>query len=189
MLPLRTFEAVPFAHQLYELRDAVRLTKDSLPVVGAGHNATHSDFGRIAKGIAVVAARMRWIAEQVPEGQKRTISTVHDDLDKLVEGASMIAELLAEVETQLDSLIEVAQALAEAEVLAAVEPASIHQAAAGPVSAAPPVPTPEPVQEADTRSRLGNHATTGAGACARSCSSRDHSNPPCRRRRRSSMKR
>src|SRR4051812_6086340 len=27
--PLRDFEAVPFAHQLYELRDAIRLTKDS----------------------------------------------------------------------------------------------------------------------------------------------------------------
>lgn len=140
-----SFEAVPFAHQLYELRDAIRLTKDSLPAVGAGHNAlTHPDFSRIAKGISVIAARMRWIAGQVPEAQKRAIATVHDDLDKLVEGASMIAALLAEIETQLDGLVETAQALAEAEVLAATEPPSISRPAAEPVSAAPP----EPVQEA-----------------------------------------
>ena len=87
---------------------------------------------------------MRWIAGQVPEAQKRAITTVHDDLDKLVEGASMIAALLAEIETQLDGLVETAQALAEAEVLAATEPPSISRPAAGPVSAAPP----EPVQEA-----------------------------------------
>lgn len=143
--PRANFEAVPFAHQLYELRDAIRLTKDSLPVVGAGHNAlTHPDFSRIAKGISVIAARMRWIAGQVPEAQKRAIATVHDDLDKLVEGASMIAALLAEIETQLDGLVETAQALAEAEVLAATEPPSISRPAAEPVSAAPP----EPVREA-----------------------------------------
>lgn len=143
--PRANFEAVPFAHQLYELRDAIRLTKDSLPAVGKGHNAlTHPDFSRIAKGISVIAARMRWIAGQVPEAQKRAIATVHDDLDKLVEGASMIAALLAEIETQLDGLVETAQALAEAEVLAATEPPSISRPAAEPVSAAPP----EPVQEA-----------------------------------------
>lgn len=140
-----SFEAVPFAHQLYELRDAIRLTKNSLPAVGKGHNAlTHPDFSRIAKGISVIAARMRWIAGQVPEAQKRAIATVHDDLDKLVEGASMIAALLAEIETQLDGLVETAQALAEAEVLAATEPPSISRPAAEPVSAAPP----EPVREA-----------------------------------------
>jgi hypothetical protein len=147
--PRANFEAVPFSHQLHELRDAIRLTKDSLPVVGAGHNAqTGPDFTRVAKAISVIAARMRWIAGQVPEAQKRAITTVHDDLDKLVDAASMIAALLAEIETQLDSLIDVAQALAEAEVLAATEPSSIGQAAAEPVSAAPPAPAPEPVQEA-----------------------------------------
>ena len=145
----RNFEAVPFAHQLYELRDAVRLTKDSLPLAGSGHNAqANPDFTRVAKAISVIAARMRWIAEQVPEAQKRAIATVHDDLDKLVEAASMIAALLEEVETQLDSLIDTAQALAEAEVLAATEPASLGPAAAEPVSAAAPPATPEPVQDA-----------------------------------------
>src|SRR6187549_2013074 len=45
--------AAPFAHPLYELRDAILLTKDSLPAVGPNGRilSRNPDFHRIAKGI------------------------------------------------------------------------------------------------------------------------------------------
>ena len=100
--------AAPFAHQLYELRDAILLTKDSLPAVGPNSRILQRipDFHRIAKGIGIVAARMRWIAEQVPDAQNRSIVNAYEELDKLVEGANMVAALLAEVESRIGGIIE-----------------------------------------------------------------------------------
>jgi hypothetical protein len=100
--------AAPFTHQLYELRDAILLTKDSLPAVGPNGRilSRNPDFHRIAKGIGIVAARMRWIAEQVPDAQNRSIVNAYEELDKLVEGANMVAALLAEVESRIGGMIE-----------------------------------------------------------------------------------
>jgi hypothetical protein len=145
----------PLTHQLQELRDAIVLTRTSLPEIQSSGRkaATRQDFDQIAKGISVISARMRWIAEQVSHKQRRTVSGLHDDLDKLAEGATMIAALLNEVELRIGAIVETMQAYAEAEAGAAAaavmsEPAAVEAAAPRSVtpSAPPPVRDQAPIE-------------------------------------------
>ena len=52
----RAPEGTAFLHQLHELRDAILLTKESLPALGADTQAAsrNTDFGRIAAHLAQV---------------------------------------------------------------------------------------------------------------------------------------
>ncbi len=129
-----TRAAPPATHALHELRDAIMLTKDSLPAIDPeGRIAFKADFGRIPSGVAAVADRMRASAEQVQETawflreraereagalkdalgircneletQARELTAACAQLDQLSESASMIAALLAEIETRLDGMI------------------------------------------------------------------------------------
>ena len=124
------------AHQLLELRDAIALTKESLPEIAADGRIAlrNTDFSRIAAGIERVAARMRASAEQAAQAaqalrerahkefgiekdaldrrageldaQAQDLSTFCAQLDEQVESARMVATLLAEIEAQLDGMIE-----------------------------------------------------------------------------------
>ena len=123
-------------HQLLELRDAIALTKESLPEIAADGRIAlrNTDFSRIASGIERVAARMRTSAEQASQAaqalrerahkefgiekdaldrraneldtQAQDLSTFCTQLDEQVESARMVATLLAEIEAQLDGMIE-----------------------------------------------------------------------------------
>ena len=123
-------------HQLHELRDAIALTKESLPAIAADGRIAlrNADFSRIAAGIERVAGRMRASAEQAAQtaqslrerahkefgiekdalerrageldAQAQDLSTFCVQLDEQVESARMVATLLAEIEAQLDGMIE-----------------------------------------------------------------------------------
>jgi hypothetical protein len=122
-------------HQLHELRDAIALTKESLPEIAADGRIAlrNADFSRIAAGIERVAARMRASAEQAAQtaqalrerahkefgiekdaldrrageldAQAQDLSTFCAQLDEQIESARMVATLLAEIEAQLDGMI------------------------------------------------------------------------------------
>ena len=123
------------AHQLHELRDAIALTKESLPEIAADGRIAlrNADFSRIASGIERVAGRMRASAEQAAQAaqalrerahkefgieknaldrraseldaQAQDLSTFCAQLDEQIESARMVATLLAEIEAQLDGMI------------------------------------------------------------------------------------
>jgi hypothetical protein len=164
--------AAPFSsHALHELRDAVMLTKESLPAVDPqGRVAFKPDFGRIPTGIATAADRMRASAEQVQEtawflreraeqergalkdalearcneleAQARELTMTCAQLDQMSEAASMIAALLAELETRFDEMIAGAPAdAAPADTTPAAAPERPTAAIVEPEVAAPaPVP-------------------------------------------------
>jgi hypothetical protein len=146
-------------HQLHELRDAIALTKESLPEIAADGRIAlrNADFSRIAAGIERVAARMRASAEQAAQtaqslrerahkefgiekdaldrraseldAQAQDLSTFCTQLDEQIESARMVATLLAEIEAQLDGMIA-------RQKTAPPEPRVINPA--------PPPPAPEP---------------------------------------------
>ncbi len=122
-------------HQLHELRDAIVLTRESLPTVGADGRIAlrNADFARIATGIERVASHMRERAQQAQEtaqslreraqkefgiekdtldrrageleAQARELAGFCAQLDEQTESARMVATLLAEIEAQLDGMI------------------------------------------------------------------------------------
>jgi len=157
----------PSAHTLHELRDAITLTRDSLPAIDPeGRIAFKADFSLIPSGVATVADRMRASAEQVQETawflreraeretgalkdalgtrcneletQARELTAACAQLDQLSESASMIAALLAEIETQLGGMISAAPPHAETPP----EPVAARKPFAMPAKEEPPAPAP-----------------------------------------------
>ncbi len=199
--------AAPFSsHALHELRDAVMLTKESLPAVDPqGRVAFKPDFGRIPTGIATAADRMRASAEQVQEtawflreraeqergalkdalearcneleAQARELTLTCAQLDQMSEAASMIAALLAELETRFDEMIAGAPAdavpAASAPMAAPEKPAAAMMepevAAPAPTPAAIDVPimtAPEAAVAIETPSEIPPEETAQAPAAA-----------------------
>ncbi len=143
-----------FTHQLHELRDAIALTKESLPATRPdGRIALRGvDFSRIAAGIGLATARIRSTAEQVQEAawslreqaekeadpqraaldkrsgelelQARDLSGACVKLDDMAAGATAIAVLLAEIEARLDGMIGALPMQTDAPAEAAAETAS-----------------------------------------------------------------
>jgi hypothetical protein len=133
--PAQDQPSAALGHQLHELRDAIALTKESLPEIAADGRIAlrNADFSRIAAGIERVAARMRASAEQAAQtaqtlrerahkefgiekdaldrrageldAQAQDLSTFCVQLDEQIESARMVATLLAEIEAQLDGMI------------------------------------------------------------------------------------
>jgi len=157
----------PSVHTLHELRDAITLTRDSLPAIDPeGRIAFKADFSLIPSGVATVADRMRASAEQVQETawflreraeretgalkdalgtrcneletQARELTAACAQLDQLSESASMIAALLAEIETQLGGMISAAPPHAETPP----EPVAARKPFAMPAKEEPPAPAP-----------------------------------------------
>lgn len=143
-------------YELHELRDAIVLTKESLPAIGPDRRIAlrNADFTRIAAGIELVASAIRSTGEQALEtasslrerAQKefglekdaldrrageleahaRELSGFYAQLGEQIESARMVATLLAEVEARLDGMI-----------------ARQKEAAAGPAVIGPPPPVPD----------------------------------------------
>lgn len=169
--------APPSAHALHELRDAIMLTKDSLPAVDPeGRIAFKPDFNRIPSGVAAAADRMRASAEHVQETawflreraeqekgalkdalnarcheletQARELTAACAQLDHLSESAGMIAALLTEIETRLDGMISAELAQADASPEPAVAKARFERPPATP---AREEPAPSPVAPTPVR--------------------------------------
>ena len=136
--------------QLFELRDAIALTKENLAAIRPDGRISikAADFDRLTSAIAAVTARLRAAAEHVQEtawtlrdrgghdrecetleAQMREMSRACALLDDVGNGAAMITALLREVEERVESMI------AEA---------TRRSAAPAPDQPANPVPGPTP---------------------------------------------
>ena len=136
--------------QLFELRDAIALTKENLAAIRPDGRISikAADFDRLTSAIAAVTARLRAAAEHVQEtawslrdrgghdrecetleAQMREMSRACALLDDVGNGAAMITALLREVEERVESMI--AEATRRSAAPAQDEPAN-------------PVPGPTP---------------------------------------------
>jgi len=128
------------AHQLYELRDAIRLMKESLPAVGPKGRIAFKRIRSTAEHVQEAAWSMRERAEKETgsekealnrrcgelEAQARKLSASCARLEELTASATMVAASLAKIETRLGDMIGAQQAQADipAEPVAAEIPAA-----------------------------------------------------------------
>lgn len=154
--------------QLFELRDAIALTKENLAAIRPDGRISikAADFDRLTSAIAAVTARLRAAAEHVQEtawalrdrgghdrecetleAQMREMSRACALLDDVGNGAAMITALLREVEERVESMI--AEATRRSAAPAPDEPANPVPGPTPPASgaesaAAAPATTPIP---------------------------------------------